>query len=63
MDVAPTECIAFEDSFNGLLSAKSAKMKTVVVPEKTFWEETKFDIADFKLKSLADFKLGFLEKL
>ena len=29
----PKECIAIEDSFNGLLAAKAATMKTIVIPE------------------------------
>ena len=28
----PTECICFEDSFNGLIAAKAARMKCIVIP-------------------------------
>src|SRR5258708_13397723 len=30
----PAECLCFEDSFNGMISAKAARMKCVVVPER-----------------------------
>lgn len=48
----PVHCVAIEDSFNGLLAAKSARMKTVAVPEPAHFTQTKYDIADVKLPSL-----------
>ncbi len=50
------EAFAIEDSYNGLLSAKAAKLKTIAIPEKSVWHESKYDIADLKLSSLFDFK-------
>jgi mannitol-1-/sugar-/sorbitol-6-/2-deoxyglucose-6-phosphatase len=52
---APTECICFEDSFNGMISAKAARMKCVVVPEPGFFEQEKWAAADLKIPSLARF--------
>ncbi len=52
----PSRCLVFEDSFNGLKAAKTAGMKTVVIPTVSQWNENRFDIADLKLKSLAEFK-------
>ena len=54
LDTDPTTCLAIEDSFNGLIAAKAARMRTVCIPEKNVWHQTKFDIADVKLKSLTD---------
>jgi sugar-phosphatase len=54
LDVEPSACLAVEDSFNGLIAAKAARMRTVCIPEKNAWHQTKFDIADVKLRSLAD---------
>ena len=51
----PEFCLAFEDSYNGLVSAKNAGMKTVAIPEKRFYDDTKFNIADLKLNSLLEF--------
>jgi HAD superfamily hydrolase (TIGR01509 family) len=55
LGVAPTQCLVFEDSFNGLISAKAARMKTVAVPEGEAYSQPRFDIADLKLRSLRDF--------
>lgn len=63
LEVHPTECIAFEDSFNGLIAAKAARMKTVAIPEKNMIHQTRFDIADYKLNSLYDFNEKHLEEL
>jgi mannitol-1-/sugar-/sorbitol-6-/2-deoxyglucose-6-phosphatase len=55
LKVSPTHCLVIEDSFNGLIAAKAARMKTIVVPMNTQWHETRFDIADLKLESLTGF--------
>jgi HAD superfamily hydrolase (TIGR01509 family) len=56
MSVNPGDCAAFEDSFNGIISAKAARMKTVAVPEIYNFYNPKLDIADVKLRRLIDFK-------
>jgi mannitol-1-/sugar-/sorbitol-6-/2-deoxyglucose-6-phosphatase len=53
--VPPTACIAFEDSFNGLLAAKSARMRCVLVPAPEARDDQRWGIADAVLDSLADF--------
>jgi HAD superfamily hydrolase (TIGR01509 family) len=50
----PIECICFEDSFNGLLAAKAARMKCVVVPHPDQLHAEKWNIAELKLSSLND---------
>ncbi|ODQ00729.1 hexitol phosphatase HxpB [Salinivibrio sp. SS2] len=55
LDVEPEQCIAFEDSFTGLLAAKAASMKTIVVPAAHEWDDPRFVIADHKLETLGDF--------
>jgi len=52
LGVAPYEAIAIEDSFNGLLAAKAARMHTICIPEPEQSKDKRFDIADIKLKSL-----------
>lgn len=54
LGVKADECVVLEDSFNGLISAKAARMKCIVVPEKNSFTQTRFDIADMKLSSLME---------
>ncbi len=54
LDVHPASCLAIEDSLNGLKAAKAAGMKTVVIPEAKNYDDTGFDIADMKLRSLEE---------
>lgn len=51
----PQECICFEDSFNGLIAAKAAGMKCVVVPAAHDSNKPKFSAADLKISSLQNF--------
>ncbi len=55
MKTLPVNCLAIEDSFAGLLAAKSAKMRTLVIPDKSNRDNVKFSIADVKLNSLTEF--------
>jgi sugar-phosphatase len=60
---APMSCICFEDSFNGMISAKAARMKCVVVPEYREHKLEKWGAADLKLSSLKNFSKLHLELL
>ena len=55
LNLPPSACLAFEDSFNGLLAAKSAMMKAVAVPDVHHFNDPRFAIADLKVKSLDAF--------
>jgi sugar-phosphatase len=55
LNANPTECLVLEDSFNGVIAAKAAKMKCIAVPCKEHFSQTRFDIADLKLSSLDKF--------
>jgi len=55
LGISPKNCLVFEDSFYGIISAIAAGMKTAAFPEKTNFYNPKFDIADVKLRSLTDF--------
>ncbi len=54
LGIAPKNCIAIEDSYLGLLSAKNAGMKTIAIPEKNIFKNEKFNIADYKIKNLKE---------
>ena len=51
----PRSCLAFEDSFNGAIAAKAARMKVVTVPDPADFNDRRFDFSDLKLTSLLDF--------
>lgn len=57
LNIDPKECIVFEDSINGVIAAKAARMKCIAVPEEATFSDPRFAIADMKLKSLLDFEL------
>ncbi|MDB5281047.1 MAG: hypothetical protein JWO06_122 [Bacteroidota bacterium] len=54
LNVRPDKCLVLEDSFFGLLAAKSAKMKCIVVPDPNNFDDKRFAIADWKLHSLEE---------
>lgn len=54
LGVGPTECLAVEDSLNGVLAAKAARMKCVAVPEPSARRDPRFAIADVTLDSLEE---------
>lgn len=51
----PAKCVCFEDSFNGMIAAKAARMKCVVVPARQQQKEERWGAADLKLSSLQNF--------
>ena len=55
LHVAPISCICFEDSFYGMLAAKSARMTCVVVPTADALKQEHWAAADLKLSSLQNF--------
>ena len=48
----PAACICFEDSFNGMIAAKAARMKCIVVPHPDQYYQERWNIADLRLNSL-----------
>jgi sugar-phosphatase len=63
LGVAPWECVCFEDSFNGMIAAKAARMKCVVVPERGQQQQARWGAADLKLGSLVNFNGLLLDSL
>lgn len=61
LNVLPTECLVFEDSINGMIAAKAARMKCIVVPEAEKQQELYWQLANFQLNSLLDFKIEMLD--
>ncbi|MXR67899.1 hexitol phosphatase HxpB [Shewanella sp. JBTF-M18] len=55
LDVAPSHCLAIEDSFNGLIAARAANMHTVVIPAPHEASQARWAAAHQQLKSLEEF--------
>jgi HAD superfamily hydrolase (TIGR01509 family) len=52
--VDPTSCAVFEDSLNGCIAAKAARMVTIAIPHADDAGDPRFSIADAVCASLAD---------
>jgi sugar-phosphatase len=63
LGVQPAQCICFEDSFNGMIAAKAAKMKCVIVPSIHEARNPAWEAADLKISTLANFNQLLLESL
>lgn len=51
--VFPNKCLVIEDSLNGIISAKAARMTVVCVPEKTHSPEPRLILADAEFETLS----------
>ncbi|MHB1598508.1 MAG: hexitol phosphatase HxpB [Acidimicrobiales bacterium] len=52
LGVDPLECVVLEDSLNGCVAAKAARMRAIAVPSPAYLEDPRFAIADLRLASL-----------
>ena len=59
----PLECLCFEDSFNGMIAAKAARIKCVIVPSALDYQHQKWSAADLKISSLNNFNELLLQSL
>lgn len=56
----PGKCLVLEDSVNGMIAGKAARMKVIVVPDDHHFDDTRFSLADGKLTSMKDFEIDLL---
>jgi len=63
LGVDPTACLAFEDSFNGAISAKAARMRVVAVPEPATLASSRWGFCDLVLPTLEAFDGAALASL
>ncbi len=63
LNIAPTACLAIEDSVNGVLAAKAARMTCLAIPEGYPHQDPKFVIADQIVGSLLDLEAHGWESL
>ena len=52
LGVDPLCCVALEDSVNGMIASKAARMRSIVVPAPESQLDPRFTLADVKLPSL-----------
>lgn len=52
LGVDPLNCVTLEDSFNGMIATKAARMRSIVVPDASYAEDARWALADVKLSSL-----------
>lgn len=52
LGVPPTQCVALEDSVNGMIATKAARMRSIVIPQAEFRNDARWALADYKLDSL-----------
>lgn len=63
MGSKPVDCICFEDSFYGMIAAKAARMKCIVIPAASMKQELRWNAADLQLESLGDLTEPLLDSL
>lgn len=54
LGVSALKCVVIEDSLNGIIAAKAARMKVICIPEKTHHPEPKLIIADWMFETMED---------
>jgi len=60
LGVDPIACVALEDSVNGMIASKAARMRSIVVPAEENQQDVRYALADVKLHSLTDLTAGSL---
>lgn len=63
LGVRPDRCLAFEDSPNGVIAAKAARMTCIAVPSPALPNDRRLAAADLILPSLSGFDLALVDKL
>jgi sugar-phosphatase len=63
LGVDPRSCLAVEDSFNGAVSAKAARMRVIGVPEPLAFGSPRWGLCDAVLLSLTDLDEALLRSL
>lgn len=63
LNTSPMQCVCFEDSYYGMIAAKAARMKCVVVPDPKNAKDMRWHAADLKIASLQNFNPLLLQAL
>ncbi|MFU9138648.1 hexitol phosphatase HxpB [Erwinia tasmaniensis] len=60
LGVDPLNCVTLEDSLNGVIATKAARMRSVVVPAAEHAEDPRWALADVRLSSLSQLSAAHL---
>lgn len=60
LDIDPLNCVALEDSFNGMIACKAARMRSIVVPAAAHYADARWALADVQLPSLTELRAEHL---
>jgi mannitol-1-/sugar-/sorbitol-6-/2-deoxyglucose-6-phosphatase len=63
LGLPPMACVALEDSVNGLVSAKAARMKVIAIPDAAQRSDPRFSLADAVLGSLSELDDGVWQRV
>lgn len=63
LNVSALNCVCFEDSFNGMIAAKAARMKCVVIPAASQAHLPHWSAANCKVNTFFDFDEAMLNNL
>lgn len=59
----PWNCIAMEDSINGMVAAKAARMKVVAIPDSSMLEHPSFGLANLTIPSMENFSIEIYHEI
>lgn len=60
LGVDPLTCVALEDSVNGMIASKAARMRSIVIPAEEGQQDPRFALANVKLRSLEELTVAHL---
>ena len=60
LGVDPLNCVTLEDSFNGMIATKAARMRSIVVPAAEYADDARWALANVKLANLNELKAEHL---
>ncbi len=63
LGIDPAACLAIEDSINGMVAAKAAGMKCLVIPGHGLRTDPRFALADYRLDTLEHFNPDFWQRI
>ncbi|MDN0124616.1 hexitol phosphatase HxpB [Yersinia aleksiciae] len=52
LGIDPLQCVTLEDSVNGMIATKAARMRSIVIPSQEYRTDPRWALADIQLESL-----------